>query len=85
LRLSAAIGFLTATLSFAIGAIVIIRRVLDSGGVPGWTSLIVLIAFLNGVIILMLSMLGEYVVRVLNQVTETEPFHVIEEVGGDEP
>jgi glycosyltransferase involved in cell wall biosynthesis len=85
LRLSAAVGFFMAAVSFAIGAIVIIRHAFGSGGVPGWTSLFVLIAFLNGVIILMLSMLGEYVVRVLNQVTETEPFHVIEEVGGAGP
>ena len=40
-------------------------------------------SFFNGVIIMMLSMLGEYVLRTLQQVTETEPYHVLEEIGGD--
>jgi hypothetical protein len=40
-------------------------------------------SFLNGVIILMLSMLGEYVLRTLKQVTEIESYHVLEEIGGD--
>ena len=84
LRLSALIGFVISALSFAIGA----RRssCTTSSTAPtsqGWTSLIVLIAFFNGVIIMMLSMLGEYVLRTLRQVTETESYHVLEEIGGN--
>ena len=44
---------------------------------------IVLMSFFNGVIIMMLSMLGEYVLRTLRQVTETESYHVLEEIGGN--
>jgi glycosyltransferase involved in cell wall biosynthesis len=83
LRLSAAIGFLISALSFLIGVVFLLRRLITNAEVAGWTSLIVLTAFFDGVIILMLSMLGEYMLRTLRQVSEIEPYHVVEEVGGD--
>jgi glycosyltransferase involved in cell wall biosynthesis len=83
LRLGAAIGVLISVLSFAIGIGFMIRRFLGDSRVEGVTTVIVLLAFLNGVIILMLSMLGEYMLRTLRQVTETESYHVLEEFGSN--
>ncbi len=83
LRLSAAIGALISVLSFAIGIGFMVRRFLGNSRVEGVTTIIVLLSFLNGVIILMLSMLGEYVLRTLRQVTETESYHVLEELGSN--
>lgn len=81
LRFSAAIGFFTSALSFAVGIVFIIHRIIDGSTVQGWTSLVVIMSFFNGVIILMLSMLGEYVLRTLKQVTDVESYHVREEIG----
>lgn len=81
LRLSAAIGFVISTLAFLVGAVFVVRRTFGDATIEGWTSLIVLMSFLNGIIILMLSMLGEYVLRTFKQVTDMEPFHVVEETG----
>ena len=84
LRLSAAIGFFISALSFAVGVGFVdpaLHRQTQAS--QGWTTLIVLLSFFNGVIIMMLSMLGEYVLRTLRQVTETESYHVLEEIGGD--
>lgn len=39
--------------------------------------------FFNGVTILMLSMLGEYIVRTLNQTSSREPYHITEIVSDD--
>lgn len=83
LRFLAAIGFMISTVSFLVGGALLVRRLLGEAQVEGWTSLIVLMSFFNGVVILMLSMLGEYVVRTLNQVSAAEPYHVVAEVGGD--
>ena len=83
LRFSAAIGFFISVVSFLVGAAFTIRHLMGDSHITGLTTLIVLLSFLNGVIILMLSMLGEYVLRTLKQVTEIEPYHVLEEVGGD--
>jgi hypothetical protein len=81
LRLSAAIGFFISFASFLVGVGFMIRRLLGYARITGVTTLIVLISFLNGVVILMLSMLGEYVLRTLNQVTESESYHVLEVIG----
>jgi len=40
----------------------------------------VLLALLNGVVIMLLSMLGEYVVRTLNAVSAVTTYHVTERV-----
>jgi hypothetical protein len=80
LRLSAGVGFVVSVLSSVIGAAYLLRGLLVGAAVGGWTSLVVLLAFFNGVTILLLSMLGEYVVRTLNQVSALEPYHVIQRV-----
>lgn len=83
LRFSAAIGFMISLFSFVVGGIFMVRHLLGESQITGFTTLIVLLAFLNGVIILMLSMLGEYVLRTLKQVTEIESYHVLESIGPD--
>ena len=82
LRLAAFVGFVISVLSFLIGVAYLIRGAVSDSSVEGWTSLIVLLAFFNGVTIALLSMLGEYVVRTLNSVSAHEPYHVVERVRG---
>lgn len=84
LRLSAVIGVIISMLSFAVGVVVVIHHAVAGSKVEGWTSLTVLVSFFNGVVIMMLSMLGEYVLRTLRQVTDVESYHVLEEVGAGE-
>jgi len=48
---------------------------------PGWASLAVLLSFLNGVIILIVSMLGEYTVRLLNQTSQAVAYQVKAPIG----
>lgn len=76
LRLMAGIGALIAVASCGIGAVYLALGVAGQQRVPGWTTLVVLLSFLNGVVILMLSMLGEYIVRILSQVNQRETYHV---------
>lgn len=80
LRLSALLGAAIAGLSFTIGTAYLVLALVRGTGVPGFASVVVLLAFLNGVTILMLSMLGEYTIRTLNQVSAAEPYHVVEVV-----
>ncbi len=83
LRLSAAIGAIVAVGAFTIGGVYFVAGVAGATRVQGWTSLVVLLSFLNGVTILMVSMLGEYIVRTLNQTSSREPYHVVEIIGGE--
>jgi glycosyltransferase involved in cell wall biosynthesis len=75
LRLVAAIGLGIAALSFGLGAWYVGLAFFRQAAVPGWTTLVVLLSFFNGMVILILSMMGEYVVRMLNQISSAESFH----------
>ena len=81
LRAAAVAGFVVALLSFVLGAVYFLVGLFSDVVVPGWTTLVVLLAFFNGVTIALLSMLGEYVVRTLSAVNAQDTYHVIERVG----
>jgi hypothetical protein len=83
LRLFAMLGFLVAFLAFAVGTVYLVLGLTGQTKVEGWTSLIVLTAFLNGVTIAMVSMVGEYLVRTLNQTSARQPYHINRILGGD--
>jgi glycosyltransferase involved in cell wall biosynthesis len=80
LRAAATGGFVVAALSFLLGAFYLVRSLFVDTPVPGWTTIAVLLSLFSGVIIALLSMLGEYVVRTLNAVSEVEVYHVVERV-----
>ncbi len=80
LRLAALVGFVIAAISFVIGVVYVFIGIFGHTEVAGWTSIIVMLAFFNGVTIALLSMLGEYVVRTLNAVSADETHHVVERV-----
>jgi len=81
LRCIAGLGSVVAVGTFILGLFYLIRGLLSQHPVPGWTSLVVLLAFFNAVTLIMLSMLGEYVVRIINQLS-TDPYIVRERVDG---
>ncbi|WP_167880453.1 glycosyltransferase family 2 protein [Nocardioides guangzhouensis] len=81
LRAAALTGFGIAFLSFLLGVFYLVRSFFVDTNVEGWTTIIVLLAMFNGIIIALLSMLGEYVVRTLNAVSAQDVYHVRERVG----
>lgn len=85
LRLGALLGFVLAGLSFLFGAYLVLSRVLTDARIPGWTSIMVLLSIFNGFSIALLSILGEYVVRTLNAVSDPTSSHVAELVRGPSP
>jgi glycosyltransferase involved in cell wall biosynthesis len=82
LRAAAALGFVVAFGSFVLGVFYLVRSLFVQTHVEGWTTIAVLLAVLNGVVIMLLSMLGEYVVRTLNAVSAVNTYHVSERVSG---
>jgi hypothetical protein len=80
LRAAAAAGFVVASGSFLLGIFYLARAPFTETPVAGWTTIAVLLAFFNGVVIALLSMLGEYVVRTLNAVSAVNTYHVTERV-----
>ncbi|WAI01202.1 glycosyltransferase family 2 protein [Methanogenium organophilum] len=70
LTLISSLGFITSILSILYGISVIIRSLTDpSFGIIGWSSLMVAVSFLSGMILLSLGIIGEYLRRVLVEVS----------------
>ena len=80
LRAAAGLGFVVALCSFLLGLFYLVRSLFVDSHVPGWTTIAVLLAVLNGVVIMLLSMLGEYVVRTLSAVSAVTTYHVTDRV-----
>ena len=80
LRAAAGVGFAVAGGSFLLGLFYLVRSLFVDTAVPGWTTIAVLLAVLNGFVIMLLSMLGEYVVRTLDAVSTVSSYHVARRV-----
>ena len=83
LRIVGAVGAAIAVVSIAIGTTFAIRGITTGRGVSGWTSTITMLSFLNGTIILMMAMLGEYLIRTLNQLSDNQPYYIAQAVNTD--
>ena len=78
LRVGLTIGIGTALLSFAELAFVIISWFLGKT-VSGWASILGVIAFLFGVLFILLGIQGQYILRLYEQV-RSRPFFIIERI-----
>ena len=78
LRLISGFGLTAATLSFVYGLYILINGLLGRIEVPGFTTIIVLMSFFSGLMLVMLGIIGEYLWRVFDT-TQKKPESVIDE------
>lgn len=64
LRVASIMGFIFALSGFIYGLVIIITKLLHPNMIMGWSSIMAIILFSNGMIMLMLGMIGEYVGRI---------------------
>lgn len=79
IRFMSIIGFITAVLSFFYGIFVVIGTLFGFIELQGWTTIIALITFLLGIIMIMLGIIGEYMWRILDESRKRPPY-IIDEV-----
>ena len=77
-------GSVISLMSFLFGVAYIIKNIVFSVSVPGWTSVIVLMSFFGGYIIFMLGIIGAYLSRIMNQVSSNKPYHTFEVIRSEE-
>jgi len=72
LRIVSLLGFGVSIIAFSLGAALILDNLIlgNVSDAPGWASLVVLISFLGGINIFSIGVIGEYVIRILRQVSE---------------
>ncbi len=63
LRLSSFFGVLSATVGFIFGIVIIIRKLLNPDIAVGYSSIMAVMLFMFGVVLIMLGMVGEYIGR----------------------
>jgi glycosyltransferase involved in cell wall biosynthesis len=79
LRWISVVGLVISSFSFLLGLFYILKAFFFRGQPPpGWTTVVVLLSFFNGMTILTLSMLGEYMLRLLNQTSNVKTYYVKE-------
>ena len=74
LKFFAAIGIIVSFSSFCLGLFFILKKVLIGIPVPGWTSVVFLLSFFCGLQLIMLSIMGEYLSRIINEVSNRQQF-----------
>ncbi len=83
LRFLSTFGLLCSGAAFLIGAGYLVRWAAGGIGVAGYTSQILLIIFFGGMTLLGLGVLGEYVARIIGEVTGPERYQVARTCGAE--
>lgn len=79
IRLISAVGLIVAISSFGYGLLITVNAFLGRIPVEGFASIVALITFLLGIIIIMLGIIGEYLWRIFDEVN-CRPEVVVDEV-----
>lgn len=72
------IGIIVSAASFCMGLYFILKKLIVGIPVPGWTSVIFLLSFFNGLLMIILSIIGEYLSRIINEVSNKQQFVIRE-------
>lgn len=84
LRISSALGMVCACVGFLWGIIVIIQKLLNPAVAAGYTSMIAVILFCSGILMLMLGMIGEYIGRIFITLNNIPQYVVREKLNTDD-
>lgn len=78
LRVMTIIGFMVSVMSFFLGIFYLLKALLFGVSVQGWTTIIVLLSFMSALILMALFMLGEYMIRVIRNLTHNQSYFIRE-------
>lgn len=81
LRMALVVGFVFSVASFVVGIGAIVAKLAGAFVVPGWASLLVVVAFLGGIQLTVIGMTGLYIGRIYEEV-KARPLYVIGELHG---
>ncbi len=80
LRVATFLGAITALFGFVLGLYFIAIYFLGISSPEGWTSLIIIILFLGGIILMSLGIVGEYLGRIYLSINKKKSYSVKEEI-----
>lgn len=81
LRIATVIGVFCAFVGFAYGIYVFVRRLIDPNVVVGFSSLMCVILFVGGMLMIMLGLVGEYIGRIYISLNNSPQYVIREKTG----
>ncbi|WCF07866.1 glycosyltransferase family 2 protein [Paenibacillus thiaminolyticus] len=79
IRFISTVGIITAIISFLYGLFIIFNSLFGTIPIQGWSTIIALITFLLGLIMVMLGIIGEYLWRILDE-SRNRPSYIVDEI-----
>lgn len=79
LRVADFAGIMVAMFGFVMGAVIIVRKILNPDVLLGWSSIVSVILLVGGMVMVMLGLVGEYVGRIYMCMNHTPQYVVKEE------
>lgn len=84
LRLAVFLGIFFSFIGFAFLIVLLIRKLVGNNVQIGWTSIISVITFFDGLMLIVMGLIGEYVGRIYLCINSTPQFVVKERIGMEE-
>jgi len=83
LRIASYIGFTISFVSFIYLLIVLYQRLFTESTTAGWASIVAINLLFNGIILILLGVIGEYIGRIYDE-TKNRPLYIVREAVGQE-
>tara|TARA_B100001029_G_C15048711_1_gene449072 strand:+ start:419 stop:1357 length:939 start_codon:yes stop_codon:yes gene_type:complete len=80
LKFGLIIGLFFSLTSFFASLYFLVSAIITGTSVPGWSSIVVALSFFNGLLILLISLIGQYIIRILSEVQSQPTYQIIEKV-----
>jgi undecaprenyl-phosphate 4-deoxy-4-formamido-L-arabinose transferase len=81
LRIATIIGIIASSFSFLLGAYFIIDYLSNDAHVEGWITLVLLSVFFNGLILMCVGLIGEYIGRIYLTITSKRQYVIDKTIG----
>lgn len=79
LKLASYFGVVVSFISFLYLIVMVVLKLSGSNFTPGWTSLIAISLFFNGIILIILGIIGEYIGRIYDE-AKGRPLYIVSEI-----
>lgn len=83
LRIASVIGMVFALLGFVYGIVVVIRKLLDPAMPMGYSSIMAVLLFSSGIVMLILGLIGEYLGRIYISLNNSPQYVIRETINMD--
>ncbi len=84
LKLATGTGFAIALLSFIYLVVILFQKLVYGNVIEGWASTIAVILFSQGIVLIMLGIMGEYIGRIYDEIKNRPIYLISQKIGFDE-